>query len=66
MLIEKLQRGIDFTNHEKLLAEYILQYPDDFQQINCEELGKATFTSKSTVVRMCKKLSVSGYQETIR
>ncbi|MFA9464681.1 MAG: MurR/RpiR family transcriptional regulator [Velocimicrobium sp.] len=63
MLIEKLQRGIDFTNHEKLLAEYILKHPDTFQQMNCEELGKATFTSKSTVVRLCKKLSVTGYQE---
>jgi DNA-binding MurR/RpiR family transcriptional regulator len=63
MLIEKLQRGIDFTNHEKLIAEFILQYPDTFQQMNCEELGKATFTSKSTVVRLCKKLSVTGYQE---
>jgi DNA-binding MurR/RpiR family transcriptional regulator len=63
MLIEKLKRGIDFTSQEQAIAEYILQNSDSFQQLNCEELGRATFTSKSTVVRLCKKLCVSGYQE---
>jgi len=63
MLIEKLKRGIDFTSQEKVIAAYILENADVFQSLNCEELGKATFTSKSTVVRLCKKLSVSGYQE---
>lgn len=63
MLIDKLERAIDFTSQEKIIAEFILQNPDDFQQMSCDELGKATFTSKSTVVRLCKKLSVKGYQE---
>lgn len=63
MIIEKLERKINFTNQEKLIAEFILQSPEVFQQMSCEELGKATFTSKSTVVRLCKKLGVAGYQE---
>lgn len=63
MIIEKLERQIDFTNQEKLIAQFILQSPAAFQQMSCEELGKATFTSKSTVVRLCKKLGVTGYQE---
>jgi hydroxymethylpyrimidine pyrophosphatase-like HAD family hydrolase len=28
-----------------------------------EELGRVTFTSKSTVIRLCKKLNVLSYQE---
>jgi DNA-binding MurR/RpiR family transcriptional regulator len=63
MLIEKLERAVDFTNQENIISDYILHHPDEFQKMNCEELGKVTFTSKSTVVRLCKKLGVSGYQE---
>jgi len=63
MLIEKLEKAVYFTSQEKIIAEFILQNPDEFQQLNCEALGKATFTSKSTVVRLCKKLGVLGYQE---
>lgn len=63
MIIEKLERKNNFTSQEKAIAEFILQSPEAFQKMSCEELGKATFTSKSTVVRLCKKLDVSGYQE---
>ncbi len=63
MIIEKLERQNNFTSQEKSIAQFILQSPEAFQQMSCEELGKATFTSKSTVVRLCKKLDVSGYQE---
>ena len=63
MIIEKLERNNNFTSQEKSIAQFILQSPDAFQQMSCEELGKATYTSKSTVVRLCKKLDVSGYQE---
>ncbi|OOM75434.1 HTH-type transcriptional regulator MurR [Clostridium puniceum] len=63
MVIEKLRRGINFTENEKIISEFILNHPNEFQKMSSEELGKTTFTSKSTVIRLCKKLNVLGYQE---
>ncbi len=63
MVIDELRRGTNFTESEKIISEFIVNHPDKFQQMNSEELAKETFTSKSTVIRLCKKLNVSGYQE---
>lgn len=63
MVIDELRRGTNFTESEKIISEFILNHPNEFQQMNSEELAKETFTSKSTVIRLCKKLNMSGYQE---
>ncbi len=63
MLLEKLEQGVNFTNHEKDVARYILDHPDKAPGMSSAELAEASFTSKATVVRLCKKLRLSGYQE---
>lgn len=63
MVIDELRRGRNFTENERIISEFILNHPSEFQKMSTEELGKATFTSKSTVIRLCKKLNVLGYQE---
>lgn len=63
MLLEKLEQGVNFTNHEKDVARYILDHPDKAPGMSSAELAEASFTSKATVVRLCKKLGLSGYQE---
>lgn len=63
MVIDELRRGGNFTENEKIISEFILNHTTEFQKMSSEELGKATFTSKSTVIRLCKKLNVLGYQE---
>ncbi len=63
MLIEKLEQGINFTNHEKEVAQYILENLDKVPGMSSTELAKYSFTSKATVVRLSQKLGLSGYQE---
>lgn len=63
MLLEKLEQGTNFTNHEKDVVRYILQNPDKAPGMSSAELAEASFTSKATVVRLCQKLGLSGYQE---
>lgn len=63
MIIEKLQDKSGFTESEKCIADYILKNKNQLQQLTAKELAKETLTSKSSIVRFCKKLGVSGFQE---
>lgn len=63
MILEKLHLKDGFTENEKIIAEYILKHPEEFQNMKSEELAAAAYTSKSSVIRLCKKLKVSGFQE---
>ncbi len=63
MILERLKAMEHFTNQEQAVAEYILKHMEDIQKMSSEELAKASYTSKATVVRLCKKLGAAGYQE---
>lgn len=59
LIIEQLVNKYNFTNSEKSISDYILSNTDLFFELSAEEVAKLTFTSKSTVVRMCKKLDTN-------
>jgi DNA-binding MurR/RpiR family transcriptional regulator len=63
MIIDKLERMDNFTVQEKEVAKYILENPGKIKDLSTEELAKMTFTSKATVVRLCKKLETKGYND---
>jgi DNA-binding MurR/RpiR family transcriptional regulator len=63
MIIERLHNQSGFTENEKIIAEYILNHMEDVQQLTADELAKVTLTSKSSIVRLCKKLGIAGYLE---
>lgn len=63
MLLVQLREMKNFTNHERDVAEYILGHMDQIPDISAGELARASLTSKATVVRLSKKLGLSGYQE---
>lgn len=63
MILENLSRMESFTHQEKAAARYILDHVELIQKMSAEELAKASFTSKATVARLCKKLGMEGYQE---
>lgn len=63
MLLVQLREMKNFTNHERDVAEYILGHMDQIPDISAGELARASLTSKATVVRLSKKLRMSGYQE---
>lgn len=63
MIMEKLKEEANFMSHEKEVAHYVLKHIDQVPEMSTSELARASFTSKATVVRLCKKLGLSGYQQ---
>jgi DNA-binding MurR/RpiR family transcriptional regulator len=63
MIIEKLRNQSGFTESEKGIADYVLNHMEELQQLTADTLAKETLTSKSSIIRLCKKLGITGYQE---
>lgn len=63
MLIEQLEKQENFTSTDIALANYILQKQGDIQALSTTELANATYTSKSAVTRLCKRLDCASYRE---
>ena len=51
------------NNTDRKIAEYILSHMELVAQMNIQELARATFTSASTIYRMCCNLGFQGYKE---
>lgn len=63
MLLDQLREQGDLTHHERAVAQYILNHLTDVESLSAADLAQASLTSKATVVRLSKKLGLSGYQE---
>lgn len=64
MLIEdKLIRQDTFTTTEKRIADYLQANFEADVYMTIEELAKATYTSHSAIIRLCKKLGFTGFKE---
>ena len=64
MLIEdKLIRQDTFTTTEKRIADYLQANFEAAVYMTIEELAKATYTSHSAMIRLCKKLGFTGFKE---
>lgn len=63
MLLEQLKSDENLTTSEKQIAAYILKNPIKIADLTATELGKKTYTSKSTVLRMCQKLNLPSYND---
>lgn len=53
----------DLPESEKKTANFILNNPNQIVTMTASELGEASDTSSSAVIRLCKSLGLSGYQE---
>lgn len=63
MIIEKLLNEKELTEAEKCIAKYVLQKENNIENITSTELGKRSFTSQSSVIRLYKKLGIKTYRE---
>ena len=63
MILEQLKDKSHFTHQEQAVAAYILDNLETIPKMSVEQLAKESFTSKATVIRLCKKLELEGYQE---
>lgn len=50
---------------EKGIIEYILKNPESTVKCSIHQLSEKTFSSPSTIVRLCKKTSFNGYKDLI-
>jgi len=60
--LEMLQKKEKFSTSEALLADFILENKEKVLSMSVQDLAKSSYTSTSSVVRMCKKMGLDGYQ----
>ena len=62
-LLRLRERSQSFPNTEREVAASILANPQLVVDMSVHELAKHTFSSASTIVRMCTHTGYSGYKE---
>ncbi len=62
-LLRLRERSKSFSSTEKEVAESILANPNLVVDMSVHELAKHTFSSASTIVRLCNHTGYSGYKE---
>lgn len=66
MIINQLKQKEGFTNSEQAIADFVLKFPNGIIGMTASQLGESSMTSKASVLRLCKKLGLSGYNEFLR
>ncbi len=62
-LWKQLNYAQHLTTQEQHVVDYIVQHPQVVFDHNAQQLARLTLTSASTIVRLCKKLGLSGYPD---
>jgi DNA-binding MurR/RpiR family transcriptional regulator len=61
ILCEIQRKYNDFSDKEKAIADYIMQYADKIKNINITDLAKETGTSGATITRFAKKIDCENF-----
>ena len=62
MIIEKLLSEENLTESEKQIAHFILDKTNKIDNLTSTQLGKASYSSQSSVMRLCRKLGFESYR----
>lgn len=62
-IMTQLEFELDFSQSEKEIGRYILNHGEDVLNMSVKELAKQTYTSPATIVRLCKKIGLEGYND---
>jgi DNA-binding MurR/RpiR family transcriptional regulator len=62
-IIEKLRKQENFTSAESSLADYILANLDEAYSMSLQDLAKASYVSKPSVIRLYRKIGCNSYRE---
>lgn len=54
------------TPRERQAAEYVLEHPAESAAMSIEELAAASRSSTASILRMCRKVGLSGFRDFIR
>lgn len=63
MLLTQLEQKQNFSNTEKVLANYILGNADTALRLTLQKLADAAFVSKPTIIRLYRKLGFKSYSD---
>ena len=59
----QLEFEFKFSQSEKVIGRYILNHGDEVLSMSVKELAQKTYTSPATIVRLCKKIGLEGYND---
>ena len=62
-IIEQLRKQENFTSAESALADYIIANLDDVYRMSLQDLAKASYVSKPSVIRLYRKIGCNSYRE---
>ena len=62
-IFARLRDKSGFTDTESKIADYVLEHRCRIRGMSAEALAKATFSSKASIIRLCRKVGLSGYRE---
>ena len=63
VLIRAKQYKSAASGAEQGALNYILDHPEEIPQLNIKQLSEASYSSASTIVRLCHKLGFEGYRD---
>lgn len=49
-----------FSATERSIADYLLDHPDEAIELSIHEVAACTFSSPSTIIRMCHRIGFEG------
>lgn len=63
LILEKLKDKSLFTSAEYEVVDYIVKNPKKMIELTVDELASMTYSSPSSIVRLCKKVGMKGYAD---
>lgn len=62
-LLTDLKHKEQFNASEKAVAQYIITNKEEVLNLSVQALSELTYTSPSTVVRLCRKIGLKGFKD---
>jgi len=59
----KSNASVHFSELENEINQYVYEHVDDVQLMSIRQLAKCTYSNTTSIVRYCKKLGYSGFEE---
>lgn len=57
------ERFASLSNSEREVLDYIRDHPDTIAKMSIQELADAAYVSTATIMRLCKKLKLNGFND---
>lgn len=61
-LLDKMREKKGFTATEIIAIDYLLENIQNINELTINRISKATYTSNSTIIRICRKLGFEGFK----